>query len=117
MGSIGKTRQLSPAVNLQQNPFLISLRDRRERLNAAGKHKEHLERFCYRGSGAHSRLAGSGRVVQSWGLTEIENTLVLDVSGRSHRRVSRGVLVYCLSFSLNHSLLFLSDVKKMVPDV
>lgn len=88
MGSIGKTRQLSPAVNLQQNPFLISLRDRRERVNAAGKHKEHLERFCYCGSGAHSRLAGSGRVVQSWGLTEIENTLVLDVSGRSHRRVS-----------------------------
>lgn len=89
MGSIGKTRQLSPAVHLQQKPFLISLRDRRERVNAAGKHKEHLERFCYRRSGTHSQSAGSGRVVQSWGLTEAETTLVLDVSGSSPlKRVS-----------------------------
>ena len=81
MGSIGKTRQLASAVNLQPKPFLISLRDRRERVNAAGKHKEHLERFCYRESGTYSRSAGSSRVVQSWGPTEAENTLVLDVLG------------------------------------
>lgn len=33
-----------------KKPFLISLRDRRERVNATGKHGKHLERFCYSGS-------------------------------------------------------------------
>lgn len=71
MERIGKTRQLSPAVNLQQKPFLISLRDRRERVNATGKHRKHLEWFCYNGSSAHSRSAGRGYMISSQSPTEV----------------------------------------------
>lgn len=37
---MGKTKQLSV---LRGDPFLISLRDRRECVNATGKHRKHLE--------------------------------------------------------------------------